>query len=708
NELDRIIDALGDEPMLLVLDNCEHVVAEAADFAAAVLRQSPSVTILATSREPLAIAGERIWPIPPLTADESFELLQARAASAGVELESSPGTRQAAARLIERLDGLPLAIELAAARLRSMSIVDIVSRLDDRFALLSGGPRSAEPRQQTLRNLFDWSHDLLDERERTLFRRLAVFSGGATLDAIESVCTDSGNGRLLRRDVHELMGHLVDKSLVLVEHTSAGARYRMLQTLADYAAEQLVASGEAETLAERHGQYFAEHVGPVERGLFGKEQRAWMEWLRLEWANITTAIDHSLAVDDGRTALRLTAPLGWYFFMIDEAASGAEWLQASLSCSESPDPRLHSLALSSYAFLSSMGSDPTYAALVAERALATLDSYDDPITEAIVIGEYVMCQLFRGHVETCRQAMPLCEAAARRSGDRWSIAMASLVGAEVLNGSGDPVAAEREMRHAADGFAAVGDRFSYTVCVTHAAELAEMHGDYDRAVRMLEESLAIAEDVGFSPRGLATRSRLANLEILRGNLALATSIHRQALDTSGGPVPHWVHTISLLGLANIARRRGDAAEAMRLIDEGIALPRTRGIPLMRSSLLVARGYSADLVGDRDAALAVQSEALAVALQYGATRVVANAVEGLAGALAIDGQEAATARLLGAADALRRRSGGPMPVAERFDVDRAERRARAALGDHVFDSEFAAGAVDPDQEISRAGRHSVSV
>jgi hypothetical protein len=164
----------------------------------------------------------------------------------------------------------------------------------------------------------------------------------------------------------------------------------------------------------------------------------------------------------------------------------------------------------------------------------------------------------------------------------------------------------------------------------------------------------------------------------------------------------------LLGLANIARRRGDAAEAMRLIDEGIALPRTRGIPLMRSSLLVARGYSADLAGDRDAALAAQSEALAVALQYGATRVVANAVEGLAGALAIDGQEAATARLLGAADALRRRSGGPMPVAERFDVDRAERRARAALGDHVYDSEFAAGAVDPDQEISRAGRHSVSV
>lgn len=720
NELDRIVDALGDQPLLLILDNCEHVVAEAAEFAAAVLRQAPSIRILATSREPLAVPGERIWPIPPLTADESFELLRARAASAGVELESSEPTRQAAARLIERLDGLPLAIELAAARLRSMSITDIVSRLDDRFALLSVGPRTAEPRQQTLRNLFDWSHDLLDEQERMLFRRLAVFPGGATLDAIEDVCTDpmtaddgpAGGGRgadrLLRRQAHELISHLVDKSLVLVDHTPAGARYRMLQTLADYAAEQLVAAGEAEAFASRHAQYFAERLRPVERGLFGHEQRHWMEWLRVEWANITAAIDHALAVDDGNTAICLTAPLGWYFFMIDESASGAEWLHAALSCGGNRDPRLHSLALSSYAFLASMGPDPAHAALVAERALATLDSYDDPITEAIVVGEYVVCHLFRGRIEVCRQALPLCEEAAHRSGDRWSMAMASLVGAEVLNGAGDPEAAEREMRHAADGFAAVGDRFSYTLCVTHAAELAEMHGDYDRAVRMLEESVAIAEDVGFSPRIMATRSRLANLEILRGNLALAASIHRRAIDVDDGPVPQWVNAISLLGLANIARRRGDPVEALRLVDEGIALPRSLGIPLMRSSLLVARGYSLDLAGERDAALAAQSEALTVALQLGTTRVVANAVEGLAGALAIDGQEVAAARLLGAADALRRRSGGPMPAAERFDVDRAERRARAALGDSAFEAEFAAGSEEPDVEIARAGHHSLRV
>lgn len=713
-EIDRIVDALGDQPTILVLDNCEHVIVDVASFAAAVLRQCQSVTVLATSRQPLAIAGERVWPIPPLTADESFDLLRARATSAGVELEGSPANREAAARLIDRLDGLPLAIELAAARLRSMSLTDMVERLDDRFTLLSVGPRLAEPRQQTLRNLVDWSHDLLDEHERTLFRRIAVFSGGATLDAIEDVCTDRvdvAHDPLFRGDIAALVTHLVDKSLVLVDQTSGGTRYRMLQTLADYAAEQLVLSGEAEAVAERHAQYFAERVGPAERALFGHEQRRWIEWLRVEWGNITTAIDHALAVDDGATAIRLTAPLGWYFFMVDEAASGAEWLHAALACAGKPDPRLHSLALASYAFLASMGPDLTNAALVAERSLATLDSYDDPVTESTVVGMYVMCQLFQGRLEVCRQVFPLCEAAAHRSADRWSIAMAAVVGAELLNSAGEPFAAEREMQRAADGFAAVGDRFSYTLCVTHAAELAEMRGDYDRAVRMLEETLAIAEDVGFSASGVATWSRLANLEILRGNLALATSIHRRALDTGCGPVPQWVHAISLLGLANIARRHGDTEEALRLVDEGLALPRSQAIPLMRSSLLVARGYSSDLAGDAEAAMAAQREALSVALQLGAKRVVANAVEGLAGAFAVDGQHAVAARLLGAADAVRRSSGGPMPAAERFDVDRSERRSRTALGDEAFEAELAAGASDPDLQISavvEVGQRSVSV
>ena len=347
-DVDRIIDAIGNSNTLLVLDNCEHVIDEAARFSSTVLRQCDSVAVLATSREPLAVAGERVWTIPPLTADESVELLAARAASAGADLDFTVSSRPDAIRLVERLDGLPLAIELAAARLRSMSLADLVDRIDDRFAVLSVGPRSAEPRQQTLRDLVDWSYDLLDERERTLFRRLAVFSGGATLDAIENVCADpvdaTADDRIARRDVDTLVGRLVDKSLITPDRTATGVRFRMLQTLADYASEQLIGSGEAHQLGNRHAHYFAGLVAPVERGLLGHDQGRWLAWLRVEWANITSAIDHALAINDAEMAIALVAPLGWYFFMTDETAAGAEWLNAALACSGKPDPRLYSLA----------------------------------------------------------------------------------------------------------------------------------------------------------------------------------------------------------------------------------------------------------------------------------------------------------------------------------------------------------------------------
>ena len=711
-ELERIIDALGRRPTLVVLDNCEHLIDAAADFTAALLRYTDSVKVLATSREPLSIVGEHVWPIPPLSADESVELLAARAASAGAAVDLDAASGATATRLLERLDGLPLAIELAAARLRSMSLDDLVERIDDRFAVLSVGTRSAEPRQQTLRNLVDWSYDLLDEHERILFRRLAAFSGGATLDAIENVCADpvgaGGGDRIAKGEVDALVARLVDKSLVVADRTPNGVRFRMLQTLADYAAEQLLAAGEAESIGHRHATYFAGLVAPVERGLTGHDQGRWISWLRLEWSNITTAIDHALAVDDAETAIALVAPLGWYFFMIDETAAGAEWLHAALACTGKSDPRLHSLALALYAFLASTGPNPAMAAVVAEQALSTLDSYTDPMTEAMVTGMYVICQMFLGKVEACKEILPLTEAAAHRSGDRWTIAMATVVAAEVASVFGEPQHAERELRRAGDAFAAAGDRFSSVICIAHAAEIAEMRGDYDPAVRMLEESLATAEDVGFSVRGLAAWSRLANLEILRGNLALAASIHHQSIDDSAGPVPQWVHAISLLGLANIARRRGDPAEALRCVAEAMSLPRSSQIPMMRTSLLVARGYSADLAGDTDLALASQREAVAVALTLGASRTTANAIEGLAGAFALAGDARRAAELLGAADAVRRRSGGPMPPAERFDIDRAECRARQALGDEVFVAAFQNGSHDPDTVISRLGQRQVSI
>jgi predicted ATPase/DNA-binding SARP family transcriptional activator len=709
--MDRIVDTIGEARTLLVLDNCEHVVEGAAQLAAAILGQCPAVTILATSRQGLSVGGEQLWAIPPLTAEESLELLIARATSAGVGDVVADESVDLAAQLIERLDGLPLAIELAAARLRSMTLADLIARIDDRFALLSVGERTAEPRQQTLRNLVDWSHELLDDKEQRVFRRLGVFSGGATLDAIETVCADSVDAefesRVSSQDLAIIVGQLVDKSLVIADRTTTGVRFRMLQTLADYAMEQLVRSGEAEWAGHRHTQYFAGVVATAERRLLGGEQRQCIEQLRTEWANIASAVDHALAVDDADIAVRLVAPLGWYFFMTDETAVGVEWLQAVLACTGPSDPRLRSLALASYAFLAATGPDPVSAAVVAEQAMSMLDRFEDPLTETFVTGLYVMCQLFLGRFDACREALPLTEAAAERCADRWTTAMVALVRAEVANLAANPSDVEREMRSAADGFAAVGDTFSYSICVAHQADLAEARGDYDRAVRMLEESFVAAERVGFSMRGLATRSRLGNLEILRGNLSLAESIHRQSLAESAGPAPQWEHAITLLGLANIARRRGEPEEAVRCAREAMALPRSGAVPMMRSSMHVALGYCADLAGDVETALQSQHEGLRVALEMGSARVIANAAEGLAGALALAGDAERAAALLGAADALRRRAGGPMPSAERFDVDRAECRARQELGDAAFELAFSVGAADPDEIVGTSLSQPVS-
>ncbi len=190
DRLDRLVDALGGRRALVVLDNCEHVIDEAAELVVTLLAHCPGLYVLATSREPLAVPGEVSWAIPPLARDEALDLLAARAAAVRSDFTIRPEEEALAVQLVERLDGLPLAIELAAARLRSLTLVDITARLDDRFSLLTGSGRGIEPRQQTLRRLVDWSHDLLEPAEQVVFRRLAAFSGGATLDAAEVVCAD--------------------------------------------------------------------------------------------------------------------------------------------------------------------------------------------------------------------------------------------------------------------------------------------------------------------------------------------------------------------------------------------------------------------------------------------------------------------------------------------------------------------------------------
>ena len=265
--LDRVIDAIAGSPHLFVLDNCEHVVDAAAKAVYELLEACPDLVVLATSREALGVPGEAVRPLPPLDTEAATRLFVERALVAAPDVAVGELDEAVVAEICARVDALPLAIELAAARIRSMHVTELLERLDHRFTVLASGPRTVDPRQQTLRAVVDWSHDLLDERERAVFRRLTAFAGGATLDAAEVVCSDGD--LVLHEEVGAIVERLIDKSLVMVDRSSGRARYSMLETLAEYGAERLRESGEIERVSDVHARYVADLLEPALHGLLG-------------------------------------------------------------------------------------------------------------------------------------------------------------------------------------------------------------------------------------------------------------------------------------------------------------------------------------------------------------------------------------------------------------------------------------------------------
>ena len=345
--LDRLIGALAGRQALLVLDNCEHLVGAAADLADRVLARCPGMRVLATSREPLNIAGEALWPVGPLAESSAERLFAERAAAVSPGFRLTAENSLAVSRICAALDGMPLAIELAAARVRAMTPAQIADRLDQRFRLLTGGSRTALPRHQTLRAVVDWSWELLDESERALLRRLSVFTGGATLEAAEQVCTGSGNTGLentglgntglentglentglentgqggadapvAAADVLDLLTALADKSLVTVRQTQDGPRYRLLETIREYGRERLADAGESEELRRRHGLYFLTFAERGQPYLFGAEQLDWLRRLGADADNVHLAIRAAVAAGDGETASGLMGGFGWYWWL---------------------------------------------------------------------------------------------------------------------------------------------------------------------------------------------------------------------------------------------------------------------------------------------------------------------------------------------------------------------------------------------------------
>jgi predicted ATPase/class 3 adenylate cyclase/DNA-binding NarL/FixJ family response regulator len=439
--LDAVVSHLAGRRALIVLDNCEHLLEASAVVAEAVLRAGPALVVLATSRAPLGVAGETNWRVPSLSlpAERAHEPVEALAQSDAVRLfieralkvrpnfaitnDNAPSV----AGICHALDGIPLAIELAAARVRLMAVEEIAAALTDRFRLLTGGTRNALPRQQTLRASVDWSYELLSEDERTLLRRLAVFIGGWTLDLAEDVTAGDG---LERYAVLDLLSSLVDKSLVLVEDRERSTRYRLLETVRQYALDHLAQSPDAPALRDRHRDALLTLAERVEPHLVTADQHRWLRTFAAEDANLTQALEHAAKTDPDK-ALRLAVALTFYWKLQGRFVAAETGYAHALDAAASDAP-LRARALWGRAYLLAYAGVYEEALEYAQEALELAEAADDRSTMARALDALGTVTMFVDPQAT-RPGQERSVALARESGDDWCLADATQILAYTYN-----------------------------------------------------------------------------------------------------------------------------------------------------------------------------------------------------------------------------------------------------------------------------------
>jgi non-specific serine/threonine protein kinase len=557
--------------VLLVLDNCEHVVGEVARLVDALLRRCPGLRVLATSREALGGAGEVTWWVPSLALPpagptgeglprarlleyEALRLFVERARAARPGFAVAERDLPALAELCRRLDGIPLALELAAARVRAFSVAQLAGRLDDRFRLLAAGPRAAPPRQRTLRATVDWSHALLAGPERALFRRLAVFAGGWTLEAAVAV---AGGAGLEPPAVPDLLAQLVDKSLVLAEEQGGAVRYRLLETLRAYARERLREAGEAERTRDRHLAYFLQVAEEAEPRLRGAEYDRFLVELEEEHDNLRAALGWALGLNQTRgddAALRLSGALAWFWWLRSYHDEGRRWLARALQATPGPSAA-RMKALHGAGFLAQHQRDSATA-----RAL---------LAESLRI--------------------------ARELDDRWAVALVLHHLGRVAYYEDDPATARTLARESLAVAEEVGDPW-LTAWPLHLLGIAaHLEADYPAARAYYERSLAIRRELGYQEGIGVLLGLLGWIALRERELGRAQALLRESLEVMravAGPGP-WGLAPILASFSRLAAALGQPGRAVRLGAFATAVSEAHHTPLIPlSEALLAEGLDA--------------------------------------------------------------------------------------------------------------------
>nr|WSW45091.1 AAA family ATPase [Streptomyces sp. NBC_01001] len=695
----QLVEHCANRRLLLVLDNCEHVIGAAAELAERLLTHCPGVRILATSREPLGVPGETVRPVDPLPPDPAHRLFADRASA--VRPGFTPAEDPAAvAEICARLDGLPLAIELAAARLRLLTPRQIADRLDDRFRLLTSGARTVLPRQQTLRAVVDWSWDLLDEPERAVLRRLSVFAGGCDLPAAEAVCTD---GTL---DVADVLGSLVDKSLVLATPGpgDSGMRYHMLETIHEYAAERAAAHApDRSAAAHRHAAHFLALAEEAEPLLRSAAQLPWIRRIETELDNLRAALLHTTEAGAAETGLRLTLALGWFWWLRNYRTEGAEWAARVLESQPAEPPE----------------GTPEYWRFMRTQMLRVLLLAEDHAPEEfrtpqnIALADHLQ-QVFRdggpetarfpgmlwpmttfitGDTRDVRDGLAETVDNCRRHGGDWELGISLMLRTHIaIDLTGGLPSVDADLAELQEIAHRVGDRWTRAQLASASGEVALSRGRYEWARAEYEEGLRLAREVGAHTEVPFAIARIAESAFCSGDFdgaeQLLAEVARE-VEPYGG-----VYDVRAYGgmlAALLALVRGDLeraraeCELARAASEKISAP-----PQLKAGLdnidaiLTARAHGPE------AGLAKLGPALAASVAaHCAERVLASLADTAAVMLAASGRSAEAVRVLAAATVWR--ADHPRSVPERTAVGGLPDDTRAVLGPDRYKKEEAAGA-----------------
>ncbi|MGI8879650.1 MAG: BTAD domain-containing putative transcriptional regulator [Jatrophihabitans sp.] len=682
---ERLVDALTDKQAILLLDNCEHLIDAAADLCDRLLSHCPQLRILATSREPLSITGEALCAVPPLRHDTSgggvAEALTLPAVQLFVDRAQAvhPGfclddmSVQPVLEICRRLDGLPLAIELAAARTRTMAIEQIADRLDDRFRLLTGGSRTALPRHRTLQAVVDWSWELLTEPERDLAERLAVFPAGATPESASAALA-------VPAPADDLLAALVDKSLLQFVG-GRSPRYRMLETIREYGTDRLV---ERELLTEardRHAAYFLDLARRAESKLRGREQLIWIERVDAERDNFYAALTHFCDLQNAEGAINLTSSLSWFLTMRGDHDVARSWLALALSVPGGKPSARRAAASGAYAMnmmiVVGMDEGMKMLAEVDEELQPYLGT--DSLPEIVMMG--IVSALFTGNDKVAATRVEL----GMQNSDPWVRAAAQLMRAVFADNAGDVQAMREGVEQALTRAQDVGDRFLLSSALEVQSRLSLLDGNLPGAIAALEESADLADEFGNHDDAVRSRGMAGGYYFRLGDIPEAQrriEAARDRIDELGS-----VHGMIFVGglSAQIARLTGDEAAAFEHAQEGLRRARemsTGGPPQVIAMALTewaavcitASGEHHDL----DAASGALSEALDNALRAKDMPVTAEVTIVLALLREAEGEHSTAASLLGIADRLR---GSPDPTQP--DASRLATELSAALGPNGF-------------------------